>query len=123
MDMVEFARELFEAAEAGDVDRLQALIAPDAAIVQNGVATTTAGLLAFNRAVHDVAPDLRYLNAVRSATADGFVEEHVVSGTAGGESFRLPACVVGTVEAGVLTSLREYADMSQGRPLLRALRV
>lgn len=63
-----------------------------------------------------------YADAIRSATATGFVEEHAVRGTLpDGSRLDLPVCVVADVVDGKKTNLREYFDTGAAAGLIRAL--
>ena len=57
-------------------------------------------------------PDLRYTEVRRSATADGFVQQHVLVATnRAGRRIEVPACIVTTVgDDGRITRLDEYLD-------------
>ncbi len=49
---------------------------------------------------------------------DGYLQEHVLRGKlASGEDFAMAACVICTVKDGRVTSLREYLDLTQTKPL------
>jgi len=64
--------------------------------------------------------NLRYEDIQRQATATGFVQQHVLRGTApNGEVLEIAACIVGVVDNGRITRLDEYLDSAQLAPLLR----
>lgn len=68
-------------------------------------------VIGFSPAVLDVVDDFRYEDAVRSATASGFVEKHAVRGTLpDGSNLDLAVCVVAEVENGQVSEVREYFD-------------
>ena len=70
---------------------------------------------------HVAAVDMRERRRVR--TEDGFVLMLDVDGTTnGGNTFRVPVCLVATVAADRIVRLDEYADASRVAPLLRELR-
>ena len=123
MDNEEIAEALFAALAANDAAAVRGLCAPDLQVVQNGAAPVSLEkLLKFNAAVHKVVAGFGYSDAVRSATATGFVEEHAACGTlAGGAALRLPVCVVADVKGGQVTSVREYFDSAAAAPLVAAL--
>ena len=56
-------------------------------------------------------PDLQYTQVRRSATADGFVQQHVLVATnRAGQRIEVPACIVIVIEDGKITRLDEYLD-------------
>lgn len=119
----DLAERFFAAVTAGDTAAVKALCAPDVSTWQNTSGPSTLdGLVAFINAVRRVAPDMHYEKAVRVATETGFVEEHDFCATlTDGTAIRIPACVVGTVSAGLITGMREYVDGSGAGPLIKAL--
>jgi limonene-1,2-epoxide hydrolase len=79
-------------------------------------------VLHFAVAVQNAAPDFRYEEVIRSATDTGFVEEHRVRGTFNdGSEIDLTVCIVGEVEDGKITLLREYFDPAGAAALAAAL--
>jgi uncharacterized protein len=57
---------------------------------------------------------IRYEEIRRQATPTGFVQQHVMRGTApSGKAFELAACIVCTVVGGRITRLDEYLDSAQ----------
>lgn len=123
MDMIEIARQFFNALQVGDLESASALCADSFEGSQNGgPSRDRSTLMGFTAAVHSVVPDFRYENAVRTQTETGFVEEHDVCGTLpDGSTFKLVICVVGEVEDGKITKLREYVDTGAAAGLLKAL--
>ena len=117
------AESFFAASAAGDAAAMAALCADDIAVRQNsGPILGVAAVTGLARAVKRAAPDFRYENPVRSDTGGGFVEEHDVCGTlADGTSFRVAVCVVATVGGGRITSMHEYLDTAEAKPLFDAL--
>jgi ketosteroid isomerase-like protein len=124
MDNARIAEALFRALAAGDDDAVRALCAPDMCVRQNGGAPMNLEtLLRFNRAVHAVVQDFRYEEAVRAATATGFVEEHAVRGAlTDGSALDMQVCVVAEVRDGKVTDVREYLDTAAAAGLIAALR-
>ncbi|WP_209349319.1 nuclear transport factor 2 family protein [Pontixanthobacter sp. CEM42] len=123
MTGAELAKALFEAFATGDADTARALCSPDLKAIQNdGPKMDLDTVLYFAVAVKNAAPDFRYEEAVRSTTDTGFVEEHRVRGTftKGGE-IDLTVCIVGEVEGGKITVLREYFDPAGAAALAAAL--
>lgn len=124
MDHAVIARRLFEALAVQDDLTVRELCAADLRVEQNsGPPLNLEALLSFNGAVGRVVKSFRYEDAVRGATATGFVEEHAVRGTLpDGKTFDLSVCVVADVTDGKVTSVREYFDTAAARDLIAALR-
>jgi len=124
MDNAQVAVSLFDAFTKGDAVAVRKLCAPDLRASQNGGATMNLEtLLGFTSAVLKVVKGFRYEDAVRSATASGFVEEHAVRGTLpDGTRFDLAVCVVAVVTGGKITDIREYFDSKAAEGLVKALR-
>ena len=123
MNHVELAAALFAAFENADEHAVRELCAPDLSAIQNGgPAMTLDALIVFTLAVHRVVKNFRYERPVRSATDNGFVEEHLVCGTLpDGSTLELPVCVVGEVKHGQVATLREYLDRLAAAPLAKLL--
>ncbi|XOV83118.1 MAG: nuclear transport factor 2 family protein [bacterium] len=123
MSHTDLAEQLFRAFQSGDDDTARALCSPDLKAIQNHrPAMDLDALLGFNQAVQRTVKDFHYADAVRTATPDGFVEEHSVRGTLpDGSALQIAACVVATVNNGKITELREYLDGSSARGLIKAL--
>ena len=124
MENVEIAEALFDALARKDDQVVRSLCSPALRMRQNmGRPMDLESLLGFNHAVGRVVKDFRYCEAVRSATATGFVEEHIVRGILpDGSAFELGACVVAIVEGGKVTEVREYFDSAAAAGLVTALR-
>jgi len=124
MDMIKIAQQFFTALEVNDLESAAALCSDTFEGSQNGgPAMDRATLMKFTGAVHSVISDFRYENAVRWETKGGFVEEHDVCGTLpDGKTFKLVLCVIGEVEGGKITKLREYVDTVAASGLMKALR-
>jgi uncharacterized protein len=122
-DALEIADRLFGAIQAGDVDAVRALYAPDAEIWHNNDGVTQSAeqnLQVLGWVVRHIK-GLRYDEVRRHATASGFVQQHVLRGTVGaGVTVAIPACIVCTVRDGRITRLDEYLDSAHVAPLLRA---
>lgn len=119
----DLAAKLFAAMVAGDEGTVRALCAPGLRFSQNGgAAVGLDALLGLSSTVRSAVPDYRYEKPVRSDTADGFVEEHDFAGTLpDGTQCAIPVCLVATVEAGRVVSVREYFDTAAAAPLFKAL--
>jgi ketosteroid isomerase-like protein len=121
--MLAMADRLFAAVERGDIDAVRAIYAPDAVIWHNhdGVTQTVDENLRVLAWVAKNVTGFRYEDVRRTATPDGFVEQHVLRGRApNGEELRVDACIVCTVLDGRVTRLDEYLDSAQVAPLRAA---
>lgn len=113
---LEICDRLFAAIAAGDVDTVRALYAPNAVIWHNYdmVEQTAEQNLAVLRWVTRNIKGMRYEDSRSFDTGAGFVEQHVLRGTApDGTPLEVPACVVVTIENGLITRLDEYLDTAQ----------
>jgi ketosteroid isomerase-like protein len=119
------AERLFAAVAAGDLAGVRALYAPDVRVWHNvdNVAQTAEENLVTLQWVAANIRDLRYEEVRRQATADGFVQQHVLRGTVGdGVAVEIPACLVATIRDGRITRLDEYLDSRHTKVLLGAVR-
>lgn len=114
------AGRLIAAIEAGDSEGVRACFAPDAMIWHNndraeqGVEQVLRVLGWMARHVDG----LHYADVRRQQTATGYVEQHVVRGTAAdGTPVDLPAVLVVAVDRGLVTRIDEYFDASSLGPL------
>ena len=123
MRSTEIAAALFDAFQSGDTDAARRLCAPDLTAVQNlDRRMTLDELLHFSSAVLAAVSSFRYVDAVRTETETGFVEEHGVEiELPDGRQMRFAACVVGVVADGRVVELRETVDGAGAAPLLAAL--
>ena len=112
-DVHELADRFFAAIEAGDIATVREVYAPDAEIWHNtdGLVQSpddnarTLGWIAAN------LRDVSYTKIKRSATEDGFVQQHVLVATnRAGARIEVPACIVTAVRDGRITRLDEYLD-------------
>lgn len=113
----DIAARLFDAFVAHDLDAVGAMLAADAAVVQNGTEMGWAEARPMIEGLRGVLGDHRYTRVRRVAGDRAVVEEHhVVATTPDGRDVDLPACVVIRVDdAGLITRLDEYVDTA---PLL-----
>ena len=107
------ADRMFTAIEAGDLDAVRETYDPD-----------IVGWANFDDRAQDRERSLRVLGWLCSKLADrryevkrrdvipgGFLQEHVLHGTApDGSAVAMPACIVASVEAGLITRINEYLD-------------
>jgi ketosteroid isomerase-like protein len=115
-DALDVAERLFAAIEAGDVEAVRSVYAPDAEIWHNhdGVAQSVDENLRVLGWLVTRCSDLRYTEVRRSATDGGFVQQHVLRLTSpAGEALAIPACIVGTVVDGRIARIDEYLDSAQ----------
>jgi ketosteroid isomerase-like protein len=112
-DALELADRFFAAIEAGDIAAVREIYAPDAEIWHNTdllVQTPddnarTLGWITTN------LRDVQYTQIRRSATDDGFVQQHVLVATnRAGQRIEVPACIVTRIRDGRVTRLDEYID-------------
>jgi ketosteroid isomerase-like protein len=106
------AERFYDAIVRRDADGVRACLAPGFTLWTNVSdemgAEDIIGLFPLMR---DQVPDFHYEDYVRTPTAEGFVEEHSVVGTApSGEPFNFRLCIIGVVQDGRIASMREYAD-------------
>lgn len=118
-DALDTAERFFRAIEAGDVEAVRAIYAPDARIWHN-----------FDRAEQTVDENLKVLGWVaqklknrryrverRVAIPGGFLQQHVLEAETAAGPFAMPACIVCQVAAGRITRLEEYLDSAQAAHL------
>jgi uncharacterized protein len=112
-DTLALADRLFTAIEAGDLDAVSVCYDEDIVVWAN-----------FDDREQDKASSLRVLGWLcakladrryqvrrREAVPGGFLQEHVLHGTApDGSVVAMPACIVATVDGGLITRLNEYLD-------------
>ena len=124
-DALVVADRLFAAITAGDVDAVRGIYAPDARIwhAHTGVTQSVDDNLRVLAWVVKHLAGRRYEEVRRQRTDTGFVQQHVLRGTApDGAPFELPACLVCRVERGRITRIDEYLDSRGLEPLLRVAR-
>ena len=109
------ARALFGAIEKGDVEGVRRIYAPHAKIWHNtdGVEQNVEENLAVLAWVIANIMDVRYTDARLQPTPSGFVQQHVLRGIFKGSEIAIPACIVATVENGLITRIDEYLDSAQ----------
>jgi len=121
-DALELGNRLFEAICSGDVGAVREVYAPTVRVWHNFDRVEQSleeNLRVLAWVVKNVS-GLRYEQVRRQRTESGFVQQHVLRGTApGGESLEVAACLVCRVEGGRVTRIDEYLDSPQLAPLLR----
>jgi uncharacterized protein len=116
------AARLVTCIEAGDIEGVGACFGPEATVWHNddGLTVSATKVLRVLAWLARNVTGLRYEVARRAATADGYVQQHVLRGTtADGSELALPACLVVRVAQGRITHLDEYLD-SAGTAALRS---
>lgn len=116
----EIAALLLASIEAGDVDTLRRIYAPDARIWNGGEGaeqTVEENLRTLRWLARNVR-DLRYEEIRRDPLPAGYVQRHVLRGTLlDGTPIELAACLFVTVTNGRITRIEEYADSRATDPL------
>lgn len=121
-DVLDLAARFIDAVAAGDLDTVRSIYAPDAVIWHNndGRETTVEENLRVLGWMATKVTGKRYDDIRRQETDNGYVQQHVLRGTApNGEAFEVAACLVVEVRDGRITRLDEYLDSAAVAPLLR----
>lgn len=112
-EILELADRFFAAIPKGDLETVRAIYAPDARIWHNNDQATQSveqNLAVLGWVTKNIA-GLRYEDVRRQATPSGFVQQHVLRGSApNGAALEVPACILCTVSDGRITQLDEYLD-------------
>ena len=116
------ADRMFRAIETGDLDALRAVYSDDVVVWTNFDDTEQP----LDRAMAIVGwlcsklGDRHYDVKRRELIAGGFLQQHVLRGTApDGTVVAMPACIVGTVTDGRITRVEEYLDPAGVAALMR----
>jgi ketosteroid isomerase-like protein len=106
------ADDLFASIEKGDIDGVRSVYAPDVVVWHNtdGVEQSVEQNLRTLQWVVDNLSDRSYDDVRRTEYDGGFVQQHVLRFTKGGERREIPACIVATVADGRITRIDEYID-------------
>ncbi len=119
-ETLELADRFFAAIPKGDAAALRQLYAPDAVIWHNfdqKAQSVDENLRVLEWIAANVR-NLRYEEISRIVTPQGWVQQHVLRGTApNGKPLEVPACIVFSVRAGRVTRVEEYLDTAQIAPL------
>jgi uncharacterized protein len=110
---LELAERLFKAIEAADIDAVREIYAPDAEIWHNtdNLVQSPADNARTLSWITTNLSDMAYTQVRRSATDDGFVQQHVLVLTnRAGQRVEVPACIVVRIADGHITRLDEYLD-------------
>jgi ketosteroid isomerase-like protein len=115
-ETLELADRFFSAIPKGDLETVRAIYAPDALIWHNNDQVTQSveqNLQVLAWVTKNIA-GLRYEEIRRHVTPSGFVQQHVLRGTApNGKALEVPACILCSVNDGRITRLDEYLDSAQ----------
>ncbi len=113
------ADRFFAAIEAGDVDALREIYAPDATVWHNfdDIDQPVAENLKTLTMLHSLMPDMRYTEVRRTIIDGGFVQQHVLLGTAPGGALKMAAMLRVDIADGHVQRIEEYLDPSQARVL------
>jgi ketosteroid isomerase-like protein len=106
---------MFRAIEAADLDTLRTIYADDFVAWSNfddATKDVDGTLVVLGWLCHKLA-DRRYEVSRRELIDGGFLQQHVLRGTApDGSAIAMPACVVATVSEGRVVRIDEYLDPS-----------
>jgi ketosteroid isomerase-like protein len=120
-DVLDLADRFIRAVEAGDLETVRAIYAPDAVIWHNHdrKETTVEENLRVLAWMANKVTGKSYEDIRRQETDTGYVQQHVLKGTApNGRSFEVAACLVVEVRSGRIVRLDEYLDSGAIEPLL-----
>jgi ketosteroid isomerase-like protein len=112
-DIEALAARFFAAIQAGDIDAISEIYAPDAVIWHNTdqVEQSVEQNLVVLRWVTEHVKGWHYEDVRRTCFPGGFVQQHMGKGTApSGLPVAMPACIVATVRDGRVTRIDEYID-------------
>ena len=118
---LDVAERLFTAIGHSDIDAVRDCYADDVVVWHNndGVEQIRDQNLRTLAWVIKNVSRRRYEEIRRQPTPTGFVQQHVLRGTApNGKTLELPACIVCTVVDGKITRFDEYLDSAQTAVLL-----
>jgi len=121
-EMHDLADRLLAAIGSADAAAMRGIYADDAALWHNFDQRdqTVDENLATLADLHRRLADLRYTEIRRFLSPGGFVQQHVLTGTAKGGPVRMPAMIRFWVTDGRITRLEEYLDTAQAMVMYRA---
>ncbi len=123
-DALDVAERFFAAIEAGDVERIKAIYAPNAIIWHNNdqkEQTVDENLRVLDWVVRNLK-NRHYRVTRRVAIPGGFVQQHVLEADTANGPFSMPACIVVEVKDGRISRLDEYLDSGQTAVLTKLVR-
>ena len=113
---LDIAARLFDCISRGDVEGVRALYDPEVRIWHNfdGVEQTRDQNLQLLGWLSANVKDIRYEDVRCEEVPGGFVQRHVLRGTApNGTTLDIPAAMFGTIRDGKIVRLEEYLDTAQ----------
>ena len=123
-DAMDVAERFFAAIEAGDVERIKAIYAPNAIIWHNNdqkEQTVDENLRVLDWVVRNLK-NRHYRVKRRVAIPGGFLQQHVLEADTANGPFSMPACIVVEVKDGRISRLDEYLDSGQTAVLTKLVR-
>ena len=123
-EALEVAERFFRAIEAGDVERIKAIYAPDAIIWHNDdqkEQTVEENLRVLTWVTRNLT-NRHYRVKRRVAIPGGFLQQHVLEAQTANGPFSMPDCIVVEVKDGRIARLDEYLDSGQTAALARLAR-
>jgi len=121
-DTLELADRLFAAIEAGDTATVAALYAPDVKVWHNydQIEQERDANLAVLGWMSRKVSDIRYEEIRREVLSDGFLQQHILRGTApDGSALEVPAILRVYCSDGTVSRIEEYLDTAQVSSLMR----
>jgi ketosteroid isomerase-like protein len=121
-DTLELADRLFAAIEAGDTATVSALYAPDVKVWHNydQIEQDRDANLAVLGWMSKRVKGIRYEEIRREVLPDGFLQQHILRGTApDGSALEVPAILRIYCADGVIGRIEEYLDTAQVSSLMR----
>jgi ketosteroid isomerase-like protein len=121
MRIEDTAARLFAAIEAGDIEAVRELYAPEIVVWHNSDGKEQgrdANVAVLQWCVTHIE-GMRYENVRRRVFEGGFVQQHTLRGrTRSGAELAVPGCLVVQVEADRITRIDEYLDSAHMQALL-----
>lgn len=121
---MELVARFFAALEAGDIETLREIYAPDAVVWHNDdlIEQSVDDNLRVLQGLHRAVSGLRYDIVRRVPAADGVIQQHVLRGALpDGTEIGLHAAMYLQVQDGHITRIEEYLDSAR-RSAIRAAR-
>jgi uncharacterized protein len=122
-DTEDIVNRFFTAIEAGDIETVRAMYAPDALIWHNDdlLEQPVEDNLKVLAGLHRAVSGLRYDIARRAVADDGVIQQHVLRGSLpDGTEVALHAAMYLRVRDGHITRIEEYLDSAQRSAIRRA---
>jgi ketosteroid isomerase-like protein len=108
----EVADRLLRAVEAADAEGIASCCVPDVRIWHNydDLAVGLDEVIPLLAMLKERVPDVRYDDVRRHPIESGYVQQHVVRGSAPSGPLDMPACLVVHVQDGLIARIEEYLD-------------